>query len=1154
MPTSTIRIAALATAFCLVANSACAQSSQITAPITSLTEWEFRWTGPNAKALENGDGWTTLSHWGRWTGRKSHQELWLRARLPSELPSNPVLFLERIPAGLEIFVDEKLVFVAGTFEDPNGFWFRDSGRHRLVKLPPDAAGKTVLLRVWDRNGLNVSLSRPLLGTPEELVLAHFRANTAYGMLGILFMFGGLICVTLSSLIGPPRSWLFLGLLALSFGWISLERIGVFSLTVDWPYIRTIGTQLSLFSFGIWLTASLSELIAAPDLALWMRRLSYAHVVGFAVALMLHLARLVHPEEVLLYGLPLQIASILASGVILLAAWRRGSKGALTLLIASIPLGISIIGGAAASLFFSRSNLTLALPIGLAFFLTALAVRLVRRTVDAFESQVAGAALKHSEARFRALTENSADVVFLLDSAGRFLFASPACFAATGCQPAELYGTTLFDRIHADDHAEVRTRFEALSHGSGTDTILEYRYLHADGSWRVHEACASNRLAEFDVAGVVVNIRDVTRRRQDEQNLRESESRLRAVVGALPFDFWAMDSSGRYILQDSGSMQSWRNVIGKRPEDLGVPPATLAVWQANNRRALAGEVVNEEVRLEVAGEPRHFLNIVAPILDSNRVCGIIGLNIDITERKVSQERQRILEAEQAALLGRFRMIIEHMPIGCILMDEQLRFTLWNPAAERIFGYRFDEVAGKQPFGVIVSPTLQPLIEERFRRLMVGEKVQGTNDNLTKTGRAIQCQWQGIPLNDAAGLFVGALAMCQDVTEQRALEVRIQQNQKLESLGLLAGGIAHDFNNLLVGILGNTNVALSDLPPDSPTRAILADAEKAALHAADLCKQLLAYAGKGKFVLRPIDLNEIVSGMSQLLELGKSRQVTLRLILGEQLPAIEADPTQLRQVVMNLIINAAEAIGDRAGLITVTTGTMTCDQAYLTESNLDESLPPGEYVFVEVSDTGCGMSDEVRGSIFDPFFSTKFTGRGLGLAAVLGIVRSHRGAIKVDSEPGRGSTFRVLFPACTAAAIDLTPTRQLPAEWHGSGLVLVIDDDDIVRTVAQRVFERAGFTVQTAASGQQGLEFFRQHAVEIRLVLLDMTMPGLSGEQTIHELQALRSDVKILVSSGFSEDEAQNRLADNGVASFIKKPWRGAELLAKARELLDHRDTK
>jgi PAS domain S-box-containing protein len=626
---------------CLFANASRAESDSPAAP---LENWEYRWS--NSPAAESGDlDWKSLSRWGRWTERQSRRELWLRVQLPDKLQQNSSLFLEKLPAGLEIYLDGKRILIAGVFEDSENFWFRDTGKHRIVKLFPDAAGKTLIFRVWDRNGLNVALSQPTLGMPEQLVLEHFRSNTAYGMLGILFMFGGITCILLAAFLPQRKSWLFLGLLALSFGWISLDRIGIFTLTVDWPYIRTLGTQLALFSFGIWLTAALAELIAVPDLAAWMWRLCYAHIVGFVVTGVLYLAKIVHPDEMLLYGLPLQIASLVVCGVILLAAWRRASRGAMTLLIGVVPLGICIIGGAIASLLFSESNLSRALPVGLAFFLTALAVQLVRRTLGAFEAQVAGAALKHSEARFRALTDNATDMVFLLDSAGRYLFASPSCFAGTGLKQADLYGSRLFDRIHAEDVADVRRRFQELVDNPGTTVVLEYRHRHADGSWSIHEARAANHLREFDVAGLVFNVRDVTQRRRNEEHLRESEARLRAIVGAIPLDSWALDQNGRYIPapQLSKTLTEWRGsglVLIVDEDDMVRTVARRFFEQAGFTVQLAegGQQAIEFVR-------EHGRDVRLILLDMN----IPGLSSEETVR----ELRRLGSASKLLITGGYR---------------------------------------------------------------------------------------------------------------------------------------------------------------------------------------------------------------------------------------------------------------------------------------------------------------------------------------------------------------------------------------------------------------------------------------------------------------------------------------------------------------------
>jgi len=383
---------------------------------------------------------------------------------------------------------------------------------------------------------------------------------------------------------------------------------------------------------------------------------------------------------------------------------------------------------------------------------------------------------------------------------------------------------------------------------------------------------------------------------------------------------------------------------------------------------------------------------------------------------------------------------------------------------------------------------------------------------------------------------------DVTEQKraeeerlAMQLQVQQTQKLESLGLLAGGIAHDFNNLLCGMLGSAELALAQLPASHPARLDLDLTRETAQRATDLCKQLLAYSGKGRFVVEALDLSLLVEGMGQLLGLSVSKKSILRYQLERGLPAVEADATQLRQIVLNLVINASEAIGDKSGVVTIATGAMECQEDYLATAYLKETPHPGTYVYLEVSDTGCGMTEEVRRRVFDPFFTTKFTGRGLGLAAVLGIVRGHRGTVKLYSEPGRGSSFKVLLPA--------TETRAQPAElvarkaeaWKGSGTVLLVDDEETVRTVGARLLRHFGFDVLVARDGREGVQMYREHREGIRCVILDMTMPHMNGEEAFRELRALDPAVRVILTSGYNEQEATNRFAGKGLAAFIQKPF-------------------
>jgi nitrogen-specific signal transduction histidine kinase/CheY-like chemotaxis protein len=397
---------------------------------------------------------------------------------------------------------------------------------------------------------------------------------------------------------------------------------------------------------------------------------------------------------------------------------------------------------------------------------------------------------------------------------------------------------------------------------------------------------------------------------------------------------------------------------------------------------------------------------------------------------------------------------------------------------------------------------------------------------------------------------------DVTEQRLaeeekarIEHKLQETQKLESLGVLAGGIAHDFNNLLTGILGNASLARLDLPPTSPAQPSLEQIELVAQRAADLCKQMLAYSGKGRFIVQRLDLSVLVRDTADLLRLSISKNAVLKFSLSAGLPAISVDATQMRQILMNLIINASEAIGESSGVITVTTGVMHADRAYLTEAYLSPNIPEGEYVFLEVSDNGSGMDAETRQRIFDPFFTTKFTGRGLGLAAVLGIVRGHQGALKVYSEPGRGTSFKLLLPRAEGPAEHLPVRLEASPAWRGAGTMLVVDDEDTVRTVAARMLAGMGFHILQAANGHEAVEIFLSHHGEIVGVLLDLTMPQLDGTATFSELRRIKPDIRVLLMSGFNEQDAVNRFAGKGLAGFIQKPFKAETLQAKLRAIFE-----
>ena len=457
----------------------------------------------------------------------------------------------------------------------------------------------------------------------------------------------------------------------------------------------------------------------------------------------------------------------------------------------------------------------------------------------------------------------------------------------------------------------------------------------------------------------------------------------------------------------------------------------------------------------------------------------------------------------------------------------------------------DVVGK-PLTAFIHPKWIDQMKENFPKFKQQGSISGVEYKLIrKDGMFVDISACGRISHNEDGSFRQTHCLLQDVTdskraenERKKIEEQMRHVQKLESLGVLAGGIAHDFNNLLMVILGNADLALSELSPVSPARENILAIEKAARRSAELCKQMLAYAGKGRFVVQPISLSEIVEAMTHMLEVSVSKKNVLKYNLTPNLPMVEADVSQVRQIIMNLVINAAEAIGERSGVISITTGAMECDTAYLANTFVyEQHLPEGVYCYLEVADTGCGMDNEIKARLFDPFFTTKFTGRGLGMSAVLGIARSHRGAIKVYTESGRGSTIKVLFPAIDQTSGRL-PAKTIPSYTEpccAGKTLLLADDEETVRTVGRQMLERMGFAVITAKDGRDAVEVFRTHRDRIDCVVMDLTMPHMDGEEAFREMRRIKEDVQVVLSSGYHEQEVTQRFTGKGLAGFIQKPY-------------------
>ncbi len=545
--------------------------------------------------------------------------------------------------------------------------------------------------------------------------------------------------------------------------------------------------------------------------------------------------------------------------------------------------------------------------------------------------------------------------------------------------------------------------------------------------------------------------------------------------------------------------------------------------------------------------------------STLVAGIVlllGRRTDTIEREVAERTKELAESRRQ--IAHMLHALPGMAYRCSY-DEQLNVLFLSEGAFGLTGWTADELmSGVKHFRDCIHPDDIARVRESTRRALDDQDDVDVEYRIhTRSGgeKWVLSRGKGVynaegDLRFFEGLAIDITAQKRAETERLEIERKMLEGQKLESIGLLAGGIAHDFNNLLGSIVGNVGLARLDTTPEHPVGTPLRAIESAAMRAAELCRQMLAYAGKGRFVVEPIDITALVEDLLPLLKVSVSQHGTLRLELSRPLPAVMADATQLRQIVMNLVLNAADAVSARKGEIVVATGTMRADEASLAGCAVGAELPPGNYVFLEVRDSGTGMAPEVLAKIFDPFFTTKFAGRGLGLAAVLGIVRGHKGALSVESESGVGSTFRLLLPPDEAPAVPVrAPDASSGKRWQRLGTVLVVEDEEPVRTVAVALLKSFGLTPLPVADGPSAIALFKHEAMRIDLVILDLLMPVMRGEEVLEELRKIRPEVRVLLMSGYSEGDVIGRIpAGLGRVDFIGKPFTAAALESKLRELL------
>ena len=526
-------------------------------------------------------------------------------------------------------------------------------------------------------------------------------------------------------------------------------------------------------------------------------------------------------------------------------------------------------------------------------------------------------------------------------------------------------------------------------------------------------------------------------------------------------------------------------------------------------------------------------------------GIVVLGVDVTELVLARsaleaqiERSRVAERQ-------LQTVLDNAPILLFAFDKDGRYTMTA-------GREADKLARKP--GELVGQTVwqrhrnEPHILDHARRALAGETFVAQVRRGPHVFEEHYCPWvdkDGEP-QGVIGVSVDATARIHAEEERARIQEKMLQAQKLESLGVLAGGIAHDFNNLLTVIQGNAGLALSRLPESHGAWPLLDDVVRASQRASELTKQMLAYSGRARFQIRPLDLGTLAGEIASLLRSSLPKKVELRLDLEKNLPAIQGDAAQLHQILMNLVINGAEAIGDAPGEVIVSLASEDVADGAAGELVGQERLPAGRYVRLAVADSGSGMDAETRSRIFDPFFTTKATGRGLGLAAVLGIVRSHHGALRIRSQPGAGTIFEVLLPAAGARAGQ--PGKD-PEPASGKGTVLVVDDEPFVRSATCRIVASFGYDVLETEDGARAVELFRARGGTIDAVILDLTMPRMSGEETLRELRRVDQDVKVIVFSGYAEAEVYERLGPVGGAAILQKPFTPQQLARALRSVLE-----
>lgn len=805
------------------------------------------------------------------------------------------------------------------------------------------------------------------------------------------------------------------------------------------------------------------------------------------------------------------------------------------------------------------------------------------------------ALRHRESLYRRVIAQADAVAYERETRSRrLLFMDPGIHQMIGYGPEELVPETWKkiskETVFQGDEAglTVREGIEKFNRGEMATWRSQMRVVARDGTERW---LADSSVAIFDEEGFPARslgiLQDITHHKKAEARQRRQAELLRGIVEIadellgigdletfyrraveLPRERLGVDRCGLFLRDGDVYRGTYGTTAdGKTSDERGhqirLAPAEIEKFEKHHSR----RVVIHAPRSSVVGEKvvYHDEGWIAqtPLLhEKERLVGCFYNDSLRTGAQYDEDLQNVLSVYCSMLCGmiarkRTETALAQSEASLNAILESLPALVWttdtNLAVRTTAGSLMEDL-GAQPGdyrGLTVgeydrSRDLGGAILRAHEKALGGEIV-----SFVQTSRAIVLSIRLSPLADASGNVSGVLGLALDVTkehqaaeEHRRFEERVQRAQKLESLGVLAGGIAHDFNNLLSGVLGYATLATDQVDRGHPVRRALEGIEDAANRMADLTRQMLAYAGRGQFVREPVDMNHVVTELLDLLKVGMTRDTELHLDLSTQRVLVEGDRDQLHQVVVNLVTNASEALEDKAGTIRIATGQAVFGDKYALKAPCTNELEAGRYVFLEVEDTGVGMDADTVARVFEPFFSTKFPGRGLGLAAVHGIIQAHGGGVEARSVLGSGSTFRVYLPLLASEGVSPrgnVEEKRPGAPQADAGHVLVIDDERTVREVAGKVLEQHGIPHFLAEDGERGVDVFREHHERIAAVLLDLTMPRMGGLEVFHALYEIDPDIPVILMSGYSEEDVRRRFHDKPVAGFLAKPFLPSDLI-------------